>query len=222
MFLQSTFLLTWSALLAGTIFTSIILQKKIKSKQNANPNPNANVTQNKKTKILALDLVIHVIAFLFYTYIIFVSQFKSYRNLRYLDWTLTTPLLLYILIVFANERINGVQLTGIFTLLFLMLFCGWVGGNTFSTSYLLGFLFFVALFAALYRLLFKVKNVNDAVAENKQRDQKKKIKMLFIFSAVVWGLYGAAYLLNFKLRNIMYNILDLISKVIFGIWVSFI
>ena len=219
MFLQSTFLLTWSALLAGTIFTSINLQKKIKSKQNAN----ANVTQtSKKTKILALDLVIHVIAFLFYTYIIFVSQFKSYRNLRYLDWTLTTPLLLYILVVFANERINGVQLTGIFTLLFLMLFCGWVGENTFSTSYLLGFLFFVALFAYLYRLLFHVES-DDAVVENKRRVQKnKKIKMVFLFSAVVWGLYGAAYLLNYKLRNIMYNILDLISKVIFGIWVTFI
>ena len=47
------------------------------------------------------------------------------------------------------------------------------------------------------------------------------VKYFWIFTAV-WFLYGIAFLLSLKAKNITYNFLDLVSKAGFGIflWIS--
>jgi bacteriorhodopsin len=44
----------------------------------------------------------------------------------------------------------------------------------------------------------------------------------FIFFVVVWSLYAVAALMNYKIKNIMYNILDLFSKNYFAIFLAYI
>jgi bacteriorhodopsin len=43
-------------------------------------------------------------------------------------------------------------------------------------------------------------------------------KLIFLVFAIVWAMYGIAYTLDEKTKNIMYNFLDVISKAMFGIF----
>ena len=45
-------------------------------------------------------------------------------------------------------------------------------------------------------------------------------KNLYFF--IIWFLYGIAALLNYKMKNIMYNILDLFAKNLFGIYLGYV
>ena len=54
------------------------------------------------------------------------------------------------------------------------------------------------------------------------KDEGKDAKILYGIFAGIWGVYGISYLLPIRQKNISYNILDLISKAGFGvfIWLS--
>ena len=53
--------------------------------------------------------------------------------------------------------------------------------------------------------------------------RKSKIgKKLFNFLVTVWGLYGVVYLLNDTLKNNAFNMLDIVAKNFFGLYLSFI
>lgn len=45
---------------------------------------------------------------------------------------------------------------------------------------------------------------------------------LFVFFFVVWSIYGIAALMNYKTKNIMYNILDLFAENFFGVYLGFV
>ena len=47
-------------------------------------------------------------------------------------------------------------------------------------------------------------------------------KQLFYFLTVVWSLYGVAALCNETLKNICYNILDIVSKNFYGLYIYYI
>lgn len=46
-------------------------------------------------------------------------------------------------------------------------------------------------------------------------------KQIYWFFFVVWSLYGFAAILPFIYKNIMYNVLDLFSKNVFGLFLVF-
>jgi bacteriorhodopsin len=43
----------------------------------------------------------------------------------------------------------------------------------------------------------------------------------FVYFVIVWGLYGVAALMSYKVKNVMYNILDLFAKNFFGLFLAF-
>ena len=45
-------------------------------------------------------------------------------------------------------------------------------------------------------------------------------KIFWLFSGI-WAIYGIAALLPYKVKNSMYNILDLLAKNFFGIFLSY-
>ena len=47
-------------------------------------------------------------------------------------------------------------------------------------------------------------------------------KKLFIFLVIVWGLYGVAAMTDLKTKNIAYNILDIVSKNFYGLFIYYI
>ena len=44
---------------------------------------------------------------------------------------------------------------------------------------------------------------------------------LFWYFVIVWGLYGVAACLSYKLKNVSYNILDLFAKNFFGLFLAY-
>ena len=75
----------------------------------------------------------------------------------------------------------------------------------YSTSF--GFIFFGFLFYYIYK--YFVLDISDNY---------------FIFYAmfIIWGLYGVAALFKNKIKNTLYNILDIFSKNFYALYIAFI
>ena len=189
------------------------------------------------TKELKYSLIsetcVNVIAGLTYTYIMNLLDGKGLSlnkvtPIRYIDWFLTTPLLLLSFVLYTNHYDNKKRreldpshvnkspnykaLGYIIPLNFLMLIFGYLGETGIIPSkqgLFLGFAAYGGLFAGLYEEYIK----------NNKDNSMKGIYAAFTF---IWFLYGIAYLLDTKNKNIAYNFLDVVSKAGFGIliWIS--
>tara|TARA_Y100000591_G_scaffold269273_1_gene243758 strand:- start:150 stop:554 length:405 start_codon:yes stop_codon:yes gene_type:complete len=91
----------------------------------------------------------------------------------------------------------------------LMLLFGYLGETGIISKYIgipLGFLFF--------GLAFKVIYDNYAL--------KTKIGYrLFLFVFIVWSIYGIAAMMPIPYKNISYNILDIIAKNFYGLYIYY-
>lgn len=133
--------------------------------------------------------------------------------LRYIDWSITTPLILLALVLFYSNGLKQVHYKtfAIIALLnWLMLLFGYLGerGKISSMSGLvLGFVFFVAMMAYIYMAVVP----------------KGASIVVFALFTCIWALYGFAYMLNEEEKNIAYNMLDVTAKGLFGIvlWLYF-
>jgi hypothetical protein len=159
-------------------------------------------------------------------------NFDSIMKKRYLDWFITTNFLLIsiaLLFIFFKQRQNQkelkecdaqnnyqeliVQNTNKFIpiLIFnnIMLIIGYLGEIkkipvVASTS--LGFVFFFLSFYYLYEFFAKYSNTG---------------KTVFYALGFIWALYGVSHTFRDYWKNISYNVLDLISKNAFGVFIVF-
>lgn len=133
--------------------------------------------------------------------------------MRYMDWMITTPLILLAVVLFYNTKLNSVDYKCyiiIIILNWLMLLFGYLGESKIISSMkglLLGFFFYAAMLLYMYMYIIP-KGCSLAV---------------FIIFAVIWTGYGIAYMLKEEEKNIAYNILDILSKAVFGVvlWMYF-
>ena len=171
--------------------------------------------------ILNLETCISIVAAFFYGK--FVTEFdkptidyKSINLNRYVDWAITTPIMLLVLILafkYNSTKTTQVKFTDYLIILALnygMLGSGYMGdlGKIDRlTATILGFLCFGGLYYFLYNYL----------------RQNKTNQLLYGIFFVLWSLYGVFYQMEQKSRNIGYNLLDLFSKCFVGIyfWASF-
>jgi len=174
--------------------------------------------------IFNLETCISLIAGYFYS--LFVAKINAegskvnwseISQLRYIDWSITTPIMLLALcLVLANnikEPVHLINMVAIVLLNYFMLLVGYMGEiGTMGRmeSDLLGFGAFTGMFYMIYnRYVKKSSGIDNTV--------------LFAMYFIVWSLYGVAYLLEEKNKNIAYNILDMFSKCIIGLglWVYY-
>jgi bacteriorhodopsin len=138
---------------------------------------------------------------------------KDITHLRYLDWGITTPLIILGILLFYNKGRDPIDYK---TYLFLaglnwaMLGSGYYGEIGFTSktnALLLGFLFLLILFVTIFMCCIP-KGGSYAV---------------FTIFTILWSLYGVAYTLEEENKNIMYNVLDVCSKALFGVvlWAYF-
>jgi bacteriorhodopsin len=171
--------------------------------------------------ILNLETCISLVAGYFYS--TFTSKIEnSYKNnelinwselvkIRYIDWTITTPLMLLVLSSVLSYNIKDVVhfniIVGIVLINWLMILFGYLGENgTISriAGLVGGFICFFIIFIIVYINYIKPKyNFPNIV--------------LFGIYIVVWSLYGVAYMLDNSVKNIIMNILDLIAKCFVGL-----
>jgi hypothetical protein len=178
-------------------------------------------------ELLKIELYVQVIEGAFYVWL--VTNFYSIKNItpaRYYDWIITTPTMLFTYCVYLlhlkrdgikDKNTDGVleiiqkntpNLVPIFILNTLMLMFGYlVERGVLSVIYgvSLGFIPFFIMFYLIYENYAKFTDIG--------------IQTFWYFS-IIWGIYGLAALAPYKIKNIMYNILDLFSKNFFGIFLA--
>jgi bacteriorhodopsin len=176
--------------------------------------------------IFNLETVISIIAGYFYSKFVdrIKESFKERKPIdwqeiiktRYLDWAITTPLMLMVLInVIAhhNRRSPSIRVYFVIILLnYTMLYLGYRGEFIKQNIlyYIGSFLAFFIMFGLIFFLYVKPKYNTFNYA-------------LFFFFFIVWSLYGIVYKMDLKTKNITYNYLDLVSKCFVGIglWLYF-
>lgn len=175
---------------------------------------------------LRIEMAVQLVELLFY--VGFVSSFDvdTMAKTRYKDWIVTTPLMLVsAMLYFSYEKARDekrdvvVSLQTLFreswpTILLvllancIMLICGYAGETgqlPLAWASALGFLFLAVAYFGMWKNL---------------ASQSKRGKRVFFFMLVSWSLYGLAFLLPTVPKNISYNLLDVVAKNFFGLYLA--
>ena len=177
-------------------------------------------------KIIGLELIVQIIEFGFYIFFIVYFNLESLATSRYFDWVISTPTMLFSMAAYffyeEQKEKNIVEnnlleftlnnkwpLLEIFFFNFCMLAFGYLGETGIIDRYTA-----VALGTACFARSFYVLYTEFA--------EKSVIgKQLYAILFVIWGLYGVAFLTPVVQKNIGYNILDIIAKNFFGLYLYY-
>jgi len=142
-------------------------------------------------------------------------KWKEITMLRYVDWAITTPIMLLVLSLVLSFNTNTkiklhwFALTVVFN--YLMLYFGYLGetGMEKGTASILGFLFFFLTYGLVFANYLTKYNRDNWI--------------IFGLYVIVWSIYGVAYHFEEERKNIIYNYLDLTSKCFVGIglWIYY-
>lgn len=180
-------------------------------------------------ELLILETVVQIIELIFYVGLVY--SFSKLKNdvsvLRYYDWFLTTPTMLFTIIAFmiykneqnkeneeTEQQHSSVQqifndykdsIMKILLLNAATLSFGVLGEKkkiSRNSAFLSGSIAFIYSFYLIYKNF-----VNDLLLN----------KQVFWFNFILWAMYGIAYTFSYKNQNIAYNILDIFSKNLNGL-----
>ena len=176
--------------------------------------------------LLRVELFVQIVEFIFYIWLFYYFNQVS-RNItpvRYLDWSITTPLMLITLSAFLNHG-GGKSLRlmeflsehkgSIIKIVLLnaaMLLFGLFGEFGYLSpliSTLLGFIPFIINFVYIKQTF--LPSSDDTF--------KNAVFYWFLF---FWSLYGVFPLTSYKIKNTGYNILDIFAKNFFGLFLAYI
>ena len=186
--------------------------------------------------ILGLETIVQFVEMVFYVWIASsVLNVNKMASRRYIDWVITTPMMLLSTIMFmkykevketketkGNDDLDKKPLTTknfltdnkeniflIFGYNLLMLLFGYLGETNVISNYIsipIGFIFFIKSFEVIY------KNYANKTLQGEK---------LFLFLTIIWGLYGVAATFSANLKNVSYNVLDIVSKNFYGLYIYY-
>ena len=176
--------------------------------------------------ILKMELLVQFVESSFYMWVILaLKDYKTLTQRRYIDWVITTPTMLISTVIFmryVEYKEKGEEtktffeiieeekdkLTQIVFLNWFMLAFGYMGESgrmCKSTSILMGYTFFAMSFSLIY-----------GYAKETETGMH-----LFYFLMGVWSLYGVSAMLDETKKNICYNLLDIVSKNFYGLYIYY-
>jgi hypothetical protein len=142
-----------------------------------------------------------------------VIPVEKINNMRYIDWSITTPFMLLVLsMVLGYENKVIVKFKPFVLTMFLnfaMLafgYSGEIGLLNRNIAGFMGFIFFFLTYGTIWKLFMTGSKITV---------QSKFIFWIFLGT---WSLYGLFYYTNDATKLIGYNILDLIAKAFVGIF----
>lgn len=209
---------------ARTIYLSLIMQLTTTLISLDGLNYELEETDQILREILVLEAFVQFIEAFFYIWVILaLKDLKIMCSRRYIDWFITTPTMLVSTIVFfeyLNNKSKTIRLVDfikerkddvlkIVFYNFMMLLFGLLGELNIidnKKAVAIGFIFFYLTFKLIY----------DKYAHKTDEGMK-----LYKFLVVVWSLYGVAALLPIKMKNISYNMLDIVSKNFYGLFIYY-
>lgn len=180
--------------------------------------------------ILGLETIVQIVEATFYIWIIFaLKNLQKMTPRRYIDWFITTPTMLISTIMFMKYqeikdkgeleesklnyknffRDNKRNILIIVLLNVFMLLFGYLGEINYINKYLsvsVGFVFFFLNFYFIYEYYAKYSDLG---------------KKLFYFNLIIWSLYGVAAMTDIKTKNICYNLLDIVAKNFYGLYIYY-
>ncbi len=211
---NTTYFSLWVQLIAGILSIFGIFIKVAKKDQILN-------------HILIIDTAVQFVEFIFYIYLakyLYTLDNNIIASQRYFDWVITTPIMLYATVLFMEyenpnnkevvtiQKVNkeyGKDILAILLFNMGMLIFGYLGETQIldmTISIIIGFIFFGLSFYVIW----------DKFAQT-----SKISKILFYFLIIVWGLYGIAAMFPVIPKNSMYNILDVVSKNFYGLFIFY-
>jgi bacteriorhodopsin len=191
-------------------------------------------------QLLVLENIVQVIQGSFYAWLFFnIQNVTNITSKRYIDWVMTTPIMLVSLIcfmiflrgsgeshldIFSILRDNYPIIFSIVILNALMLLFGYLGEKNIIPlvwGVLIGFIPFIIYYYLIYNNFVKSNAGADADAVPTTANINNTILKLFLYFLFFWSLYGIVGLLPYYIKNTIYNILDLFSKNFFGLLLSY-
>ena len=176
--------------------------------------------------LLRVELFVQIVEFIFYVWLLYYFRYVSANitPFRYLDWSITTPSMLILLCGFLyHDENKSIRLgeflsthTGSLIKIVLlnaaMLLFGLIGELGYLNPYISTALGFIPFF-------LNFKYIKDTFLHNSTDKFKYLVYYWFVF---FWALYGVFALMNHTNKNTGYNILDIFSKNIFGLFLGYI
>ncbi len=179
------------------------------------------------TDVLGLETLVQFVEMIFYIWISYAMlNVNVMASRRYLDWVITTPTMLLSTIIFMKyqeEKEKNGNKVEFWTFLkenkkdillmvsynFGMLIFGLLGELNIISKYIstpIGFLFFYKTFDLIYNNYAKTTKLG---------------KKLFTFMVSVWSLYGVSAVMPSNIKNISYNLLDIVAKNFYGLYLYY-
>ena len=210
-----------------TIYISLILQVLTTAVSLDGFNYKLNPIDDSLKDVLKIETVVQFIEGFVYLWISFaITNLDTMVDRRYLDWAITTPLMLISTIIFMEYNLikekykkgikteeflqeNIPEIIQIVILNGLMLLFGYLGEKNIMNkdlSIIIGFIFFFLTFRLIYS---RYVNNNDTNLK------------LFIFIFVIWSLYGVSAKFGPVPKNVSYNFLDIIAKNFYGLFIYY-
>ena len=164
--------------------------------------------------ILGLELGSQIVELLWYS--IVICRFREISTwTRYMDWVVSTPIMLCSTVLFFSHRDDSLAFVSPFQSapMYLCLLCNWIMllfGFLVETDRLpkaVGLTLGTWGFVGSFTLLGTHVREEDGLSVG-----------LFWFVFVVWGLYGVAALAPYRAKNVSYNFLDIVSKNFYGLF----
>jgi bacteriorhodopsin len=158
------------------------------------------------------------------------SDFASFpTHFRYIDWLLTTPMLLAVIpiLIGLKEGTKGLMVQLVVAVM-IMIGAGWVGETSINAEMgatLVGWLFFFIALCAFVFILFTLYATMSSAEANLPRERAEAIGTLKLFVSVGWLIYPLGFILSLiwdgatggALRELAYNIADIVTKTGYGI-----
>ena len=175
--------------------------------------------------IFNLETCISIVAC--YFYYLFLEKLKEYEakqksidwkdmtQMRYLDWCITTPMMLIVLCAVLAYNIKKVVPISIISLVialnYIMLYLGYLGETNVldrciaaGTSFVAFFIMYAILFYYYIKPKYNLPNY-----------------IFYSLYFVVWTAYGIVYFLDEETKNQAFNALDVFSKCFIGLGLWF-
>ncbi len=173
--------------------------------------------------VITMETVVQIIEFVFYVWVTQTTlDVASITTRRYIDWSITTPTMLLSTVFYfeylRNKEANpGSAITAREVLtenssaIGILLAANWLmlatgvlgelGVTPLLPSNAVGFIFFGITFYQIYKF-------SGTPGHH-----------LFMFLLIVWSLYGVAAMFPAVWKNVSYNMLDVVAKNFYGIYI---
>jgi bacteriorhodopsin len=212
----------WIQVVTGAIVAAVVVGT-------APPSPRRDTLW----KLLSLELTVQVIEFAFYVTWIRTARVEGMSGVRYFDWFLTTPVMLFTISAYtaytaytAHDPAESEGRAKPFALsrfvrsearyLAIIAAANWamlLFGVAADTGVVSAPFAFVAGFLAM--------GVSFGAIWHRYARHSAEGRRIFAALSVVWSLYGVAFLADPTTKNSAYNALDVVAKNLFGLFLAY-